>query len=282
MTTSASSFEEQVAAGDRFEFGRNWSRFLAVLDDERIRAAEVSLREMLQVDDLQGRTFIDIGSGSGLSSLVAMRLGASRVHSFDFDPHSVGCAQELRRRYYPGDARWTVERGSALDASYMESLGTWDIVYSWGVLHHTGQMWKGLELAAGRVAPDGTLFVAIYNDQGWVSRWWRRVKVFYNHSPFTRALTIGVYFPYFFLDGLKIDIVKRQNPMARFREYKKVRGMSKVHDWYDWLGGLPFEVAKPEEIFDFYHQRGFDLARLRTCGGGLGCNELVMTRRVAP
>jgi Ribosomal protein L11 methyltransferase (PrmA) len=282
MTTSASSFEEQVAAGDRFEFGRNWSRFLAVLDDDRIRAAEVSLREMLQVDDLQGRTFIDIGSGSGLSSLAAMRLGASRVHSFDFDPHSVGCAQELRRRYYPGDARWTVERGSALDASYMESLGTWDLVYSWGVLHHTGQMWKGLELAAGRVAPDGTIFVAIYNDQGWVSRWWRRVKVFYNHSPFTRALTIGVYFPYFFLDGLKIDIVKRQNPMARFREYKKVRGMSKVHDWYDWLGGLPFEVAKPEEIFDFYHQRGFDLVRLRTCGGGLGCNELVMTRRVAP
>ena len=283
MTTSASSFEEQVAAGDRFEFGRNWSRFLAVLDDERIRAAEVSLREMLQVDDLQGRTFIDIGSGSGLSSLVAMRLGASRVHSFDFDPHSVGCAQELRRRYYPGDARWTVERGSALDASYMESLGTWDIVYSWGVLHHTGQMWKGLELAAGRVAPDGTLFVAIYNDQGWVSRWWRRVKVFYNHSPFTRALTIGVYFPYLLPRWPEDRHREEAEPHGTLsRGTRKSAACRRCTTGYDWLGGLPFEVAKPEEIFDFYHQRGFDLARLRTCGGGLGCNELVMTRRVAP
>lgn len=277
-THEPTSYDRQVATGERFEFGRNWARFLSVLDDARIAEAERSLRRMLGVDTLQGRTFLDIGSGSGLFSLAAMRLGARRVHSFDFDPNSVGCTQELRRRYFPDDARWVVERGNALEPTYLESLGTWDIVYSWGVLHHTGQMWPALANAAGRVAPGGTLFIAIYNDQGWVSRLWHRVKVLYNRNAVTRALVIAVYFPYFALSGLAVDVLKRQNPFTRYREYKKVRGMSKVHDWYDWLGGLPFEVARPEQIFDFYRERGFQLQRLRTCGGGLGCNEFVFGR----
>jgi 2-polyprenyl-3-methyl-5-hydroxy-6-metoxy-1,4-benzoquinol methylase len=278
-THEPTSYERQVATGERFEFGRNWARFLSVLDDERIAEAEQSLRRMLGVDTLQGRTFLDIGSGSGLFSLAAMRLGARRVHSLDFDPNSVGCTQELRRRYFPDDVRWVVERGNALDPTYLESLGPWDIVYSWGVLHHTGQMWPALANAAGRVAPGGTLFIAIYNDQGWVSRLWHLVKVLYNRNAVTRALVIAVYFPYFALSGLAVDVLKRQSPFTRYREYKKVRGMSKVHDWYDWLGGLPFEVARPEQIFDFYRERGFELQRLRTCGGGLGCNEFVFGRK---
>jgi 2-polyprenyl-6-hydroxyphenyl methylase/3-demethylubiquinone-9 3-methyltransferase len=284
MTSAAqdpsASFETQIATGERFEFGRNWARFLSVLDDERIAEAEGSLRRMLAVTDLQGRTFLDIGSGSGLFSLAAMRLGARRVHSFDFDPNSVGCTQELRRRYFPGDRRWTVERGSTLDPTYLESLGSWDIVYSWGVLHHTGEMWQALANAGDRVAPGGTLFIAIYNDQRWVSRLWHRVKVLYNRNAATRALVIAVYFPYFALNALAVDLVKRQNPLRFYREYKKVRGMSKTHDWHDWLGGLPFEVAKPEQIFEFYQDRGFALERLVTCGGGLGCNEFVFSRNM--
>ena len=116
---------------NRFDFGENWARFLTVLDDDRIQEAERSLREMLQVESLDGRRFLDIGSGSGLFSLAARRLGAT-VHSFDYDPQSVASTAELRRRYFPEDTHWVVEQGSALDAAYLESLGTFDIVYSWG------------------------------------------------------------------------------------------------------------------------------------------------------
>ena len=129
----------QVAAGERFEFGRNWSRFLSLLDDSRIERAEASLKLMLETDTLDGKSFLDIGSGSGLFSLAARRLGA-RVHSFDFDPQSVACTKELRRRYFPNDSRWSVDEASALDQSYLASLGSFDVVYSWGVLHHTGRM----------------------------------------------------------------------------------------------------------------------------------------------
>ena len=165
MQQIAMQHSMEVASGERFEFGKNWAAFLSVLDDERIATAEDSLKEMLECEDLQGKKFLDIGSGSGLFSLAARRLGAT-VHSFDFDPNSFACTQELRRRYFPGDADWRIEQGSALDSKYLESLGKFDIVYSWGVLHHTGEMWKALENATLPVGAGGKLFVAIYNDTG--------------------------------------------------------------------------------------------------------------------
>src|SRR5205807_740046 len=130
-----------------------------------IAEAESSLKRMLEVESLAGRSFLDIGSGSGLFSLAARRLGA-RVRSFDYDPQSVACTRELRRRFYPDDADWQIEEGSVLDEGYVRALGTFDVVYSWGVLHHTGAMWRALAHAALPVAVGGKLFIAIYNDTG--------------------------------------------------------------------------------------------------------------------
>src|SRR5215207_3370049 len=130
MTTNTNAAE--IARGERFEFGQNWSQFLAAVDDERIQQAETSLKEMLEVESLAGRSFLDIGSGSGLFSLAARRLGA-RVRSFDYDPQSVACTRELRQRYFPEDEGWQVGEGSVLDESFVRGLGTFDVVYSWGV-----------------------------------------------------------------------------------------------------------------------------------------------------
>lgn len=270
--------QQQVAVGDRFKFGENWSRFLQVLDDERIAEAEKSLLSMLNIESLKGKTFIDIGSGSGLFSLAARRLGA-KVTSFDFDPQSVACTLELKRRYFPEDPDWSVMEGSVLDKDFMRLLGTYDIVYSWGVLHHTGQMWTALENVIDAVAPKGRLFVAIYNDQGHTSKIWTNVKKIYCSGIAGRLLVKSVYIPYFFLPAFVWDLIKMRSPLKRYTEYKKQRGMSKIHDWYDWLGGYPFEVAKPEEIFDFYYKHGFELQRLITCAGGLGCNQFVFARK---
>jgi SAM-dependent methyltransferase len=179
-TTPPAGFEGEVARGERFEFGKNWSDFLAVVDEQRIGEAESSLREMLGVDDLTGRTFLDVGSGSGLFSLAAARLGAARVRSFDYDPSSVACTNELRRRFGPPAADWSAEHGSALDAPYLRSLGRFDVVYAWGVLHHTGDMWAAIANVTEAVADGGRLFISIYNDQGLRSRLWRAIKRAYN------------------------------------------------------------------------------------------------------
>jgi len=279
--TAAAGFSGQVAAGERFEFGENWARFLRVVDDQRIAEAQASLRAMLGRDRLTGLTFVDVGSGSGLFSLAAARLGAARVHSFDYDPSSVACTRELRRRYAPDGAEWTIERGSALDAGYLDSLGTFDVVYSWGVLHHTGDMWTAIDNVARLVAAGGLLFISIYNDQGRRSRLWRRVKRRYNElpEPVRPPYVVLVMAPREALSAVWLSVHGRPLDYVRgWTEYKTRRGMSRWHDLVDWVGGYPFEVAAPEAVFNRLHARGFTLERLVTCGGGLGCNQFVFSR----
>ncbi len=270
----ADQFGREISAGQRFEFGKNWRSFLKLLTDERIEFAIGYLQRLLQLERLDGLRFLDIGSGSGLSSLAARRLGAS-VHSFDFDPSSVGCTQELKRRYFDGDPNWTIQQGSVLDREYLESLGRFDVVYSWGVLHHTGQMWRAIEHAADRVAPGGRLFIAIYNDQVWKSRMWLRVKQIYCSGWLGRWLMLAMWVPYFFVRTCVASLIRWENKFSRDRQ---VRGMNALHDWIDWIGGLPFEVASADEVIHFHKQRGFQLLAL-VATKGLGNSEFVFVKR---
>jgi 2-polyprenyl-3-methyl-5-hydroxy-6-metoxy-1,4-benzoquinol methylase len=264
-------------ADQRFEFGENWTRFLDVVNDTRIQKAEESLKEMLKVKTLRDQTFLDIGSGSGLFSLAARRLGA-RVHSFDYDKRSVACTLELKRRYCREDNGWTIEQGSALDEKYMKSLGQFDVVYSWGVLQHTGDMWKSLEYVVPMVKPRGALFLAIFNDQGGASRRWRVIKQLYNESP--RVLRPLIFVPIImFYEGRYaiMDLLKGRNPLTPWIQIEDSRGMHKWYNWMDWIGGYPFEVAKPDDVFEFYRLRGFRLITLKT-RNGRGCNEYVFEK----
>jgi 2-polyprenyl-6-hydroxyphenyl methylase/3-demethylubiquinone-9 3-methyltransferase len=279
------NFVQNATDSLRFEFGANWRRFLARITPERIGIAKRSLSEMLEEPELSGRRFLDIGCGSGLFSLAARELGAT-VHSFDYDAQSVACAHELRRRFRPEDTDWTIERGSVLDQDYLNGLGSFDIVYAWGVLHHTGAMWRALELAANLCAPGGKMFLAIYNDQGGRSLRWHLVKRNYNRLPSWLRLPYVVAWM-IRMEGPQLIIhLVRGKPSDYVRSWtdyslKSTRGMNRWTDLVDWIGGYPFEFAKPEEIFDFFRARGFALIRLATCGGGHACNQFVFRRTSA-
>jgi len=259
---------QEITSGERFGFGSNWTRFLTQLNDKRIYDAECSLQDMLGLEDLTDKTFLDIGSGSGLFSLAARRLGA-KVHSFDYDPQSVACTEELRRRYFSEDRNWTVEKGSALDTEYLSNLGQYDVVYSWGVLHHTGNMWKALDNVVLSVKSGGMLFIAIYNDQGWISSYWTEIKKIFISGAVGRTIIIIVHIPYL----LGVRLIFR----ALAGRLHLERGMTYWYDMLDWLGGWPFEVSSPRKIINFYRKRNFSLERAVTCGNRSGCNEFVFT-----
>lgn len=281
MSNSAHAL--QIASGDRFKFGQNWSRFLTLVDEPRVLEAEQSLKQMLGVEDLNGKSFVDIGSGSGLFSLAAKRLGA-RVHSLDYDPQSVACTSQLKNHFFAGDDSWTVTEASVLDNDYLSSLGTFDVVYSWGVLHHTGAMWQALENVFPMVKPAGKLFIAIYNDTGSQSSRWKWIKKTYNKLPSLLRVpfTLAVIAP----GELKslVSSVARLRPneyVQMWRGYGSRRGMSRWRDIIDWVGGYPYEVATPDEIFEFFQSRGFTLRKMNTGRVGLGCNQFVFVNRTS-
>jgi 2-polyprenyl-6-hydroxyphenyl methylase/3-demethylubiquinone-9 3-methyltransferase len=264
----------EIESGSRFGFGQNWSAFNRQSSNEALASAIASITQIVGKTDLTNFEVLDAGSGSGLFSQAFRALGAEVV-SFDYDEESVA-ATASRRGAMPSTDSWKIVQGSLLDRQFMEKLGQFEIVYCWGVAHHTGDMWTALDLLGQRVRLGGLLVVSIYNDQGKPSRRWLRVKQLYNRHIWLRYFLLAATF--IRLWGVKFlqDLIAGR-PLHSWRRYApSSRGMSAWHDLVDWTGGLPFEVAKPETVLEFYLKRGFVLRRLATNAGGIGCNEYVM------
>lgn len=271
-----------------YDFGTNWRRFVdAYLDQDRVDRARRSLSDFLGLESLRGKSFLDIGCGSGLFSLAAHDLGAKRIVSVDVNPGSIACCQELRRSR--GDSEcWSVTQGSVLDEALMGDLGLFDIVYSWGVLHHTGRMWDAIEIAAKRVAPGGYFFIAIYNkadsiglhSDGRPGTWrlWQLEKRIYVSLPsFGKRMVdalcaVGMVLGY---------LLRGRNPIREIRGHRSLRGMSWMVDLRDWLGGYPYEAASVAEIFHFVRTHlDAELINL-TSVNSLVNNEFLFRRRGA-
>jgi 2-polyprenyl-3-methyl-5-hydroxy-6-metoxy-1,4-benzoquinol methylase len=262
----------------RFRFGDNWLDFARDLGADQIAEAEKSLRELLRRDSLSGMSFVDIGSGSGLSSLAARRLGA-RVHSFDYDMDSVLCTGRLRDLHFPGDSDWTVERGSVLDRDYLGTLGSFDIVYSWGVLHHTGAMRDALDAASRIVAPGGLFAFALYHRTRMCGMWRMEKRWYAGASPDAQRRARAIYVALFRL----AFVLMRRDFGAYVANYQSMRGMDFVHDVHDWMGGYPYESILSPEVDALMRPLGFTrvhgMATPLTTGiFGSGCDEYLYRR----
>lgn len=250
--------EAERLAGESvgFSFGENWRKYLQKATKQQLAQAVDSLRGIAGLDDFNGKRFIDVGCGSGLFSLAALHLGAQIVSSVDVDPNSVACANALRDRWQ-GTSSWDVRRGSVLDVRFVESLGQADIVYSWGVLHHTGQMWRAIANALKLVAPGGCLCLALYNHPNNEATH-MRLKRLYNRLPRPARPLLETAYAAARLKTVVLE--QHNNPVSYIRKYgDQSRGMTFWRDVEDWLGGLPCEFASADEIREFAGPRGFAL-----------------------
>jgi SAM-dependent methyltransferase len=238
-----------------FSFGRNWRNFVDTVDEENIESAKQNIAEWIGDDNIKGKTVLDIGSGSGIHSYCFHKMGASSLFSFDYDPYSVE-STELFRKKAGSPASWMTTQGSVLDKVFLNKISPSDIVYSWGVLHHTGDMWTAIDNASQLVKNNGLFFISIYakgpkypqdlatkqkyNASGWLGKKWMTWQYIWKNIMFKK-------------------IRKLQNPFGWNK--KKERGMDVYHDIIDWLGGLPYEVASEEEITQFLLPKGFTLKK---------------------
>jgi SAM-dependent methyltransferase len=254
-----------------FSFGANWMRFLEAVDEPIIAKAVQSFVGFTHLPRLDAYEFLDLGCGSGLSSLVALRLGARRVVSIDIDPHSVECARQLRKTQKISEDRWRIQQGSVLDEAFLESLGRFSYVHSWGVLHHTGALWPAVSnVVRHNVEEHGLFHTALYNATPTSARW-LAVKRLCNRSP-------RVMFPLLSRGYAGLLMAKKltrlQSPLRYVRDYQRIRGMSFLRDIDDWFGGLPYEYCTPDEILNVLAEHGFSLLRLKTTRSN-GCNEFL-------
>lgn len=280
MTHDTSDRPRVAAPDDAFGFGRNWQTYVGDhLTPERVRIARESVVNLVDTD-LEGKYFLDIGSGSGLFSLAAHDLGAGRIVSIDVDPDSVASTRALRERAGAPES-WTVMPGSILDPQLVGEIEPADVVYSWGVLHHTGDMWTAIENAARLVKPGGRFVIAIYNDahakRFLDSHRWVKIKRFYNRAPrpAQAAMELG-YRSWFWANELR----KRQSPVRFEREYRRTRGMAFKTDVVDWLGGYPYEFATAEQLVSFCEGRcGLKAVKVNAVSDtNLANHELVFDR----
>jgi SAM-dependent methyltransferase len=268
-----------VISDHRFRFGDNWRSFVRGVTEAHIAEAENGLRRLFPGNVLAGARFLDIGCGSGLSSLAALRLGAAYVEGVDLDQDSVEAARALLAKFAP-QARWSVRQADIFD---LRPNGPYDVVYAWGVLHHTGDLWAAVERTQAMVPMGGRLAIALYRRTPLCGAW-KRVKARYAAGSASFQAAARVLYKTVYCAGL---VATGRVPRRYIAAYKSARGMDWHHDVHDWLGGYPYESTTPEEVCAFAASHGLAIEHMFTRPPvafglfGSHCDEFVGLR-VAP
>lgn len=264
---------------DHFAFGKNWASYSSLIGNREVEEAEKGLLKLVERERLSGASFVDIGCGSGLHSLAAARLGAGRIVAVDYDLDSVNTTKSLFERYTVAVPH-QVERFDILSGDALSRYGLFDVVYSWGVLHHTGDMWRAIENAAHLVRPDGVFVFSLYR-RTYMDFFWKLEKALYSKAPeLLQQIIRGVYVGAFRL-GL---LLSSRSFEAHVANYRTTRGMDFYHDVHDWLGGYPYESATASQVAQKLAELGFvrvrEITQPTSVGLlGSGCNEYVYARQ---
>jgi len=259
-----------------FDFGENWLAYSkTALTSERILSSREAFKKLISGIPIEGKTFLDVGFGQGLSSLCAAQLGA-QVYGIDINQKNVKAFEVTKRSFeILGSERMDMCVGSILLTEDIKPLQEkqargFDIVHSWGVLHHTGDMAQAFENCRKLVKKNGAFIVAIYN-RHWSSPIWRLIKKFYCSSPkLLQRTLITIFIPIIFLAKFAVTL---KNPL------KSERGMDFFIDIVDWVGGYPYEYASINDIQALADRHGHEAPRIEKAKVPTGCNEFVFIDR---
>lgn len=260
------------AVESHFKFGENWSSYSNLIDEDRIENSVKGLQKLLGDGGVSGKSFLDIGCGSGLHSFAALLLGAKEIVATDLDADSVATTEKVLAKH-GANKPYRVMQVSVFDLPD-KLQQTFDVVYSWGVLHHTGAMVEAISKAAAMVSPNGLFAFALYRKTPYCGLWRAEKKWYSKASLRQQEIARAIYVMLFRLGCF----VTGRHFKQYVAEYKKMRGMEFLHDVHDWLGGYPYESISPPQVDQLLRQLGFSLERRFVRSGlmsvlGSGCDE---------
>jgi 2-polyprenyl-3-methyl-5-hydroxy-6-metoxy-1,4-benzoquinol methylase len=261
----------------QFDFGQNWSDYSAhALTGERAKEAQNAFAALLaDAGGVAGKSFVDVGFGQGLGLLSAAAAGAEVV-GIDINPKCEDVLERNKRFFPTVQQHIPVIIGSILDDEIVRraldvspTAGEYDIVHSWGVLHHTGNMKAAIRNTARLVKPGGYFIVALYN-RHWSSRAWLLIKYMYCKAPAPlQRLMVRALLPI---------IYAAKRLVTREDARKQSRGMDFYYDVVDWVGGYPYEYFSKTEAIAFVESLGFECVRSIDSRVPTGCNEFTFRR----
>ena len=168
---------EQLINDTRDSFNFQWGDIkegTALLSDpDFVKNAAGLVEEYtgLPRDWFKGKRVLDAGCGNGRWSATFCALGAE-VTSFDISDHGVA---ETREACTGGTV--TVLKHNVLEPLPFDD--TFDLVWSYGVLHHTGDTWTGFQNLLPAVAGDGYFFLMLYGEpRAWVPGEFRELNLY--------------------------------------------------------------------------------------------------------
>lgn len=263
----------------RFAFGANWKKFNKIVDSQSIAYAVSCISQLVDSDKIQNKEVLDIGSGSGINALAFLRLGAKKVTCFDVDLDSVEATQSILQTYYPDKASWKVFQGDILDVDPGE-IGRYDLVYSWGVLHHTGNLHKAIENASTLCKSHGLMILALYRRTRLDSFWRFEKRIYLQSNLLIRSIIESIYV----ITYLSASLIRGRNIIKFVINYKTQRGMNFLVDIRDWLGGYPFETIQDSNLIEILRSLGFELEKAKIGKANLGifgsgCDEFVFRKK---
>ena len=263
-----------------FAFGDNWADYAENVSLREIENARLGLEKLLSASEIAGKTVIDIGCGSGIHSLAFLNANCSYLEGFDFDPKSVETTKKLLSRFFVSEIRkFSIYEGDILNSDFNRKF---DIVYSWGVLHHTGNLRRAIQRAGSLVQDDGFFVFAFYRKTPFC--WfWKIEKWIYSKLPSTFQTPLR----FMYIQMFKfIHVLRGRGSFSEFeRNYKSGRGMDFLIDVHDWLGGHPYESISPFEVRKILKEEGFVEVKAfieKSLGlMGSGCDEYVFKKMIS-
>lgn len=249
---------------NHFDFGKNWREYSQKINEDRLRIAELSLTKFFHKEGIKGKTFIDIGCGSGLFSIAALRQGCKNLLAIDIDPICVSITKNNIKKYW-NEPNWHCKVKSVFDLDKNE-IGEFDLVYSWGVLHHTGSMLEAIESASQLIDKEGKMLLGLYQKTILCPFWVLEKKIYHRSSSSTQKMIRELFYKLFSF----LSLFQYRHINKIIHKHKQKRGMDYFCDLHDWLGGYPYESISPKSFNDFISTIGLKIQKQSICNEGFG------------